>query len=301
MTNSDIVSLDGKLLAAFLAAAEELHFGRAAARLFMTQPPFSQLIRRVEDVVGAPLFVRTTRSVRLTPAGQVMLDHVRGMADASARMLRDVRQAARGEGGALTVGLTPTAACSPLAERLYQFRKRYPSVDLELREMNSNQMEAALRLRSIDVALMRPMALDADIDVIEVFDEPLLLALRADHALASRKRIGLAQVADLPLIGYSPAVSPYFRRMLHGLFSCIGRRPRYVQDSVLPTVLTLVEAGAGAAIVPWTMTRSRGDALVFLPISGVGKARATIVMASLADSANAVVPKAQELLRSHRS
>ena len=301
MTNPDIVSLDGKLLAAFLAAAEELHFGRAAARLFMTQPPFSQLIRRVEDVVGAPLFIRTTRSVRLTPAGQVMLDHVRGMSDASARMLRDVRQAARGEWGALAVGLTPTAACSPLAERLFQFRKRHPSVDLELREMNSNQMDAALRLRSIDVALMRPMALDADIDVIEVFDEPLLLALRADDALARRKRVALTQVADLPLIGYSQAVSPYFRRMLQGLFSSVGRRPRYVQDSVLPTVLTLVEAGVGAAIVPWTMTRSRGDALVFLPISGVGKARATIVMASLADSANAVVPKAQELLLSRRS
>jgi DNA-binding transcriptional LysR family regulator len=301
MMNHDIVAMDGKLLAAFLAAAEELHFGRAAARLFMSQPPFSQLIRRVEEVVGTPLFVRTTRSVRLTPAGQVMLAHVRGMVDASARMLRDVRQAARGEGGTLTVGLTPTAACSPLADRLYQFRKRHPTVDLELREMNSNQMEAALRLRDIDVALMRPMAMDADIDVMDVFDEPLLLALRADDPLAQRKRVGLAQAADLPLIGYSHSVSPYFRRMLQGLFATIGRRPRYVQDSVLPTVLTLVEAGVGAAIVPWTMTRSRGDSLVFLPITGVGKVRATIVMASLADPANAVITKAQELLLSRRT
>lgn len=289
MTMNDIVTLDAKLLAAFLAAAEELHFGRAAARLFMSQPPFSQLIRRLEDAVGAELFLRTTRSVRLTPAGQVMLTHVRRLADASEAMLREVRQAARGEGGTLTVGLTPTAACSPLAERLYRYRQRHPDVVLDLREMNSNQMEHALRSRTIDVALMRPMSMDADIEVVEVYDEPMLMAVRSDHLLAARKRIALRDVADLPLIGYAQDVSPYFRRMLQTLFGMVGRRPRYVQDSVVPTLLTLVEAGVGVAVVPWTMTRVRGESLVFVPITGTQGLRARIVMASLAATGNAAV------------
>ncbi|MES2185023.1 MAG: LysR substrate-binding domain-containing protein [Pseudomonadota bacterium] len=289
MTNPDTIFLDGKLLACFCAAAEELHFGRAATRLFMSQPPFSQQIKRLEALVGAPLFVRTTRSVRLTPAGQLMYTRARQIAGDTTLMLRAVRQAARGEAGALAIGLTPSAACSPLAETLYGYRVAHPGIELDLREMNSNTMEAALRQRSIDVALMRPTQMDADIESTTVFEEPMLLAIRRDHPFAALPRVALEQVADIPLIGYTQAVSPYFRRMLQAMFARIGRRPRVVQESVVPTLLTLVEAGVGAAIVPWTISRGRSDALLFLPLLDRSHTTASIVVASLRAQPNAAV------------
>jgi DNA-binding transcriptional LysR family regulator len=289
MTDSDTVFLDGRLLAIFCAAAEELHFGRAAARVFMSQPPFSQQVRRLEEIVGTPLFVRTTRSVRLTPAGQAMHEHARRIASDTALMLRAARKAARGEAGSLAIGLTPTAACSPLAEALYRYRRAHPEIELDLREMNSNTMESALRLRAIDVALMRPSRTDADIASVDVFEEPMLLAVRRDHVLAKRKGVRLDQVADLPLIGYAQAISPYFRQLLQGMFAGIGRRPRIVQESVVPTLLTLVEAGVGVAIVPWTISRGRGEGLAFVPLTDPPLPVARIAVASLKAQANPAV------------
>ncbi|MDO8767665.1 MAG: LysR substrate-binding domain-containing protein [Burkholderiaceae bacterium] len=289
MTKSDPMTLDGHQLAIFSAAAEELHFGRAAARLFMTQPPFSQQIKRLEQLVGTALFIRTTRTVRLTPAGQVMYERVRRIVGETELMFRAVRQASKGEAGSLVIGLTPTAACSPLADALYRYRAEHPEIELDLREMNSNAMESALRLRLIDVALMRPTPMDADIQSIEIFQEPLLLAVRRDHAWAGLPRVTVEQSAELPLIGYLETVSPYFRRLLQTIFRHAGKRPRIVQDSVLPTMLTLVEAGIGAAIVPWTMSRARGGSLAFLPLLDRSKSMASIVVASATEQTNSAV------------
>jgi len=289
MTNPDTIFLDGRLLAIFCAAAEELHFGRAAARLFMSQPPFSQQIKRLEEVVGAALFVRTTRSVRLTPAGQLMYERARQIAGDTRTMLRAVRQAARGEAGSLVIGLTPSAACSPLTEALYHYRVAQPEIELDLREMNSNTMEGALRLRTIDVALMRPTLTDADIQATEVFQEPMVLAIRRDHPWAGRKRVTVEQVASIALIGYAQGVSPYFRQMLQSMFGHVGKRPRIVQESVVPTLLALVEAGVGAAIVPWTISQARGHSLLFLPLLDGSNSVAKIVVASLRSQPNPAV------------
>ncbi|WP_454902908.1 LysR family transcriptional regulator [Variovorax gossypii] len=286
---SDIIGLDPKLLVAFIAAAEELHFGRAAARMYMSQPPFSQLIQRLENLVGAQLFERTTRSVRLTPAGHAMQDGARAVVDQLNLMLREVQRAALGEAGALCIGMAPTAACSPLAEKLYAYRRAHPQIELELREMNSNAMEAALRQRVIDVALMRPLPMDSDIEVVEALEEPMLLAVRKDGAHGQKDSIALEEVADLSLVGYVQTVSPYFRQMLQAMFAAIKRRPRIVQESVIPTILTLVEAGVGAAVVPWSVSRARDSVLVFLPISNPGLPRARIIVAKRAGPTQDVI------------
>lgn len=297
MTSSDIMFLDDRLLACFCAAAEELHFGRAAARLFMSQPPFSQQIKRLEAMVGAPLFVRTTRSVRLTPAGEVMYQHARTIAGQTRVMLRAVRQAAEGEGGSLVVGIAPTAAYSPVAEALYRYRVAHPQVTLDLREMNSVTMEAMLRAQTIDVAVMRPMSMDPEFDRVEVFREPMMLALRRDHPWAGRRRVSVGQAGTLPLIGYSQQASPYFRGMLQAMFADAGKSPRFVQDSVIPTVLTLVEIGVGAAIVPRSLSRLRSESLAFVPLQDPSHAMATIVVASLHGRANPAVDHFRAALR----
>lgn len=289
MTNFDIMFLDTRLLEIFCAAAEELHFGRAAARLFMSQPPFSQQVKRLEELVGATLFIRTTRTVRLTPAGQVMYQRARQIVGDTGLMLRAVRQAARGEAGSLIIGLTPSAACSPLAEALYHYRNAHPEIELDLREMNSNAMETSIRMHAIDVALMRPTRMDADIRSIELLQEPMVLAVRRDHAWAGLQRVSVEQIADIPLIGYLQSISPYFRQMLQSMFGHIGKRPRFVQESALPTLLTLVEAGVGAAVVPWTISRARGGSLLFLPLLDRSESVASIVVASLCVPMNPAV------------
>lgn len=281
MMYRDIIKLDMKLLAAFCMAAQELHFGKAAQRLFMSQPPFSQLIKRLESHAGTALFVRTTRSVELTPAGQVMYQHALRILDDTESMLRLVRLASAGEAGSLKVGLTPTAASSPLAEALYRYRQSHPQMELDLQEMNSNEMQPALRRNSIDVALMRPHRIEPDIEAVEVLEEHMVLALRKDHPMAGLARVSLRRLAGLPLIGYDPQVSPYFHELLDAMLAHAGAGFTVVLESVVPTILTFVEAGVGAALVPQTMSKTRGQPLAFIPIAEAKRFPASIVVASL--------------------
>lgn len=270
---NDSIFLDDRMLACFTAAAEELHFGRAAARLCMSQPPFSQQIKRLEEAVGVALFERTTRSVRLTPAGTVMARHAADLAAQTAAMLRATRGAALGDSGPLKVGLAPTAAYSELANALYHYQHEHPDVELDVQEANSNQMQAMLRSHRIDVAIMRPMPLAADIRTEELCREPMMLVLRQDHPWAGKRQITLRQAATLPLVGYSAEISPYFRQLLEQMFAGIGAQANIVRESLIPTVLTLVEIGAGAAIVPQSLSRMRGQPLTFVPLRDAEPAR----------------------------
>lgn len=289
MTDNSTIFLDDRLLGCFCAAAEELHFARAAARMFMSQPPFSQQIKRLEEAVGARLFERTTRSVRLTPAGEVMYQHARRIAGMTAVMLRATKQAARGEGGMLVVGFAPSAAYSPLVTALHRYRSAYPEVELDLREMNSIAMESQLRSRLIDVAVMRPLPTNADVETVEVFREPMMLAMRQDHELAALRRLSMEQVAELPIIGYSQTASPYFRNLLNSMFIPLRKRPRIVQDSVIPTVLTLVEIGIGFALVPRTLVQMKSEELRFAPVLDRSNTMASLVVACMRDRTNAAV------------
>jgi DNA-binding transcriptional LysR family regulator len=303
MIMADINFLDAKMLECFRAAAQELHFGRAAAKVFMSQPPFSQQIKRLEETVGTPLFERTTRSVRLTPAGSVMARHATALAADTAAMLRAVRRAAHGESGPLKVGLAPTAAYSPLADGLYRYRAAYPDVELDIHEANSNSMEDLLRGHHIDVAIMRPMSLDESIETTEVCREPMMLVLRQDHPWARRPQVTLAQAATLPLVDYSQAASPYFRQLLHEMFARIDVQPQFIRESVIPTLLTLVEIGIGAAIVPLSLSRMRAAPLVFIPVRDAVRARivAAVLRGSWHASARGFITHLRAPLHRRRS
>ncbi|MCW0205828.1 MAG: LysR substrate-binding domain-containing protein, partial [Achromobacter sp.] len=278
MSKSELIFLDGRLLVLFCTVAEELHFGRAAARLFMTQPPLTQQIKRLEAIVGVPLFARTTRSVKLTPAGEIMYERARGITADTQLMLRQARRAARGETGALVIGITPSAASSPLVSALSHYRDAHPEVRIDLREMNSVDMESALRARVVDVALMRPHPLDGDIQTQVVHEEPLRVGLRHDHALANRRDVSLEELLAYPLVGYRQDISPYFRHMIQELFAHAQLKPRMAQESVIPTLLTLVEAGVGPAIVPLSLSRMRADSLRFLPLRDIQGVKAQVVL-----------------------
>ena len=299
MRNSGLILLDGHLLGVFAVVAEELHYGRAAARLFVSQSALSQQVKRLEEKVGATLFIRTTRSVALTPAGKVMYRHLRKISADSENMLRQVRRAARGEMGYLSVGITPTAACSSLADVLHTYRTGHPEIELDLHELNSIDMAPALRLKTIDVAFMRPVGIDADISMEEAYTEPMLVALRMDDPLAQHDELTLAQISQRDFVGYRREISPYFQRLFNQLFLEAGIVPNVVQESIIPTLLTLVEAGVGVAIIPASLARMRGEFLRHVPLVGGKPMRASTMIATLRNQSSPVVEDFIDMIKAN--
>lgn len=271
--------IDSRLLHVFDVVADELHYGRAAKRLHLTQPPLSQSIRKLEEQLDVPLFVRTTRSVRLTPAGVELHRRIKIMTVESEALVRAVRAADKGELGRLSIGVTPSAAYSTLPQALFTFRQQHPLVVLDLIEMNSSDMPSALHSRRLDLALLRPPFADADLSPIPLSSEPMVLALRADHPWAKKRWVTMEQVLDLDLVGYSRERSRYFSQILQIMVERARKPARIVQESMIPTILALVEAGFGAAVVPASLSRMRVDALVYIGIRGSGAMRAELVAA----------------------
>jgi len=292
-----MVRLDSRLLEVFAVVAEELHFGRAAQRLHMSQPPLSQSVRRLEEALEVRLLERTTRSVRLTPAGAELQRRIQRMQADTDAMVRAVRQADKGEVGQLAIGLTPSAAYSNLLQAMYLFRQRYPGIALALHEMNSSEMPDALHQRRLDLALLRPPFADADLAPERILVEPMVLAVRRDHPLANRRWVSLAQVAGLDLVGYSRVNSRYFSQVLHRMLTASGKPPRIVQESMIPTILALVEAGFGAAVVPASLARMRADMLAYISIRGDGVVPAELVAARHPGNANPAIEPFLDLIR----
>lgn len=291
--------LDVRLLKCFAMVAEELHFGRAAERLYMTQPPLSQNIRKLEAELGVPLLLRNTRSVRLTAAGEELKRRMAILEREMDATRQAVARVHRGEQGHLSIGITPSAAYSAFSSCLYAFRQAYPEVVVEVAEMNSSDMPDALRRGSLDMALMRPAFADADLQPERVLAEPLVLAVRRDHPLVSKhpRGVPLAEALRCPLIGYSRRSSRYFSHILQALSQRAGVVPQVVQESMIPTVLALVEAGIAAAIVPANLSRARFDTLTYLPLSDCEGVEAELLLARAPAQENRAVDNFLSLMR----
>ncbi len=292
---------DHRLLNAFCAVAEELHFGRAAFRLNVSQPPLSKTIRKLEQTLGVQLLMRSTRSVRLTAAGSELYRRIQFLEAESQAMIRAVQQITKGESGYLTVGLTPSAAYSNLSEILYEFRKRYPTVRLDLREMNSSQMPDALHQRQLDIAILRPPFADADLAPELIYHEPMVVTMRKDHPLAGKRWVTMRQVLDHDLIGYSRTSSRYFSQVLQLMIEASGKPARIVMESMIPTILPLVDAGFGIAIVPAALSRMRTDTLAYVSLRGPGAIRAELLAARQPAGDNPAVERFIELIHEART
>ncbi|MEJ7930537.1 LysR substrate-binding domain-containing protein [Ramlibacter sp. AN1015] len=291
------------LLRYFVAVAEELHFGSAAERLRMTQPPLSQRIRQLESSLQAELFTRTTRSVRLTAAGEVLLERARSLLQAAQEAEEATQRAAHGQTGCLRLGFTSGSAYRFLPGVLSRFTAAWPAVSLQMSERVSVELLDDLRMHRIDVALLRLGALqhDADLSAQAVHSEPMLLALGRGHPLQQRKTVAVRDLDGVPLVGFSATQSPYFRAVLEAIFHRAGVRPRLVTESVLPTMLALVEAGIGLALVPASAAVLRAGELVYRPLRGAGpQARAVLHCVTRTREADPVVRNFIAAVRAHR-
>ncbi|HWK47365.1 MAG TPA: LysR family transcriptional regulator [Stellaceae bacterium] len=259
--------LELRQLRAFVAVAEELHFGRAASRLRLAQSALSRQVQGMEAVLGVTLLERTQRKVVLTAPGALLLDRARQILQASAEAERDTRRASRGELGQLTIGFVHSATYGLLPDLLRRFRTLFPDVELRLREMRTPDQLAALAGESIDIGLVRPFVLPAGVEAIPIVTERFVIALPASHPLARCRELALNTLAEEKFVMFSGLDSPMFHSAAIAMCERAGFHPRVAQEAVhVHTVLGLVGSGFGIAVVPEIARRLATPNIVFAEI-----------------------------------
>jgi len=290
---------DLKQLRCFVAVGEELHFGRAAKRLHMTQPPLSRQIQLLEHDLGMQLLFRTRRSVTLTPAGTVFLQEAKRLLLHAEAAASTAQRVARGESGLLTVGFTAGASHAFLPRLLTRTNKSLDGVNLVLHEMVSEDQTEALKNGHIDVGLLRS-PLDRNLyEAVCVARESLLLAVPREHRLAAGKMPTLRDLEGEPFIMYCPQQGSYFYALVEGLFRTASIPTKYVQQlSQIHSILVLVNAGHGIALVPESAHVLHFSETVLRRIK-LPPVSAEIFLAWKRDNANPAIPRFRELVLKH--
>lgn len=269
------MSIELRHLRYFLAVADELHFGRAAERLGMSQPPLSQQIRQLEQDIGAQLLVRTSRRVELTEAGRLLREHAQDILQRLDQATLAVRRAQQGQSGELRIGLTRATPLSPdIPRAIFAYRQQFPDVHLQLAEMNSLQQIDALVERELHVGFLRRRTLPAALASQRLFHDPLSLVLRADHPALKRRRgrspgpVALKDFADEPFVAFKRDVGAGIHDDVIVLCRSAGFSPRIVQEAgEASTIISLVASGLGMSILPASCSQMHIDGACFVPLS----------------------------------
>jgi len=286
-------------LRCFVTVAEELHFGRAAARLNMTQPPLSRQIQVLEHIVEAPLLDRTSRSVRLTPAGRSFLPEARRILKLAESASQVARRIALGKTGSIKIGFTATSAYGFMPDLVAACRTRLPEIDLSLKEMVSGDQMEALVSGQIDIGLLRPPIGRPEFAAMRVVAERLLVAFPQGHALAEGETVVPKQLDGQPFIMYSPYESRYFHDLVVTLFTRADTLPRYVQHlSQIHSILAMVCAGLGLAIVPEAATNLNFRGVDLRPLHVAGPPPVETYLVWRRDDENPLLPSLIEIASS---
>lgn len=251
----------------FVVLADELHFGRAAKRLAMTQPPLSQSIGKLERELGVRLFERTRRKVMLSRAGAAFLDEARATLARAAQAVDVAQRAQRGEVGRLSVGYLAATAYTLLPLILRDFAGGFPGVKLELRELTLPQQIEALLRGDVGVGLLRPPVAEAELASETVLTEPFVVALPAGHALCALARVPARRLAGEPFIMFPRQPGLVFHDIVMGFCLRSGFAPRVAQEAnQTHTVVGLVSAGIGVALVPASTQRIGLPGIAYRPL-----------------------------------
>ena len=254
----------------FVAVAEELHFGRAAQRLRMAQPPLSQQIRQFESMVGCALFERTSRVVTLTPAGQAYLMRARRVLAQVQDDLAEAGRIGRGEQGSIDIGFVPSAILLGTADHIRAFGQNHPGVQLRLREGYTSHITALLLDRQIDVGIVRDADPHEELDATTLATEPYVAVLPVDHPLAhDADGLHAAALRTDPFVFFPRAAGE--RAYQRNLLPCLeaGFDPRIVQEaSNWLSVIHLVGAGLGVTIAPASTGTAAPASVRVLPLLG---------------------------------
>lgn len=250
----------------FIAVAEERHFGRAAKRLHMAQPPLSQQIRQLEQQLGVKLLDRTTRRVDLTAAGQELLDRGRQVLNEMETLKADVFQVGHGATGVLRVGFSGSATYGVMPKIVRHTKQAMPGLSLTLQgEMLTPAMEAGLRDHTLDAAVLRPPVTSTDIDYNVISREKLVVALPSHSPLATGRPVAAKELLEQPFISYPPLSVMY--RIVTDLCRVAGFQPRIGQVAQeTSTMLSFVAAGGGVAVVPRAVCSFQLEGVTYAPL-----------------------------------
>lgn len=256
-----------KQLRCFVAVATELNFRRAASRLNMTQPPLTRQIQLLEHELGVQLLERSKHSVKPTPAGQVFLVEAARLLNLAEQAANTVRRVSKGETGRVRIGFTGAAGHEIVPKLLAAAKQALPDIDVVVHELISAAQLEAFAANAIDLGIMRPLTSRQKLDSFLIEVEPLVVVLPAGHALADAAEISLASLHGQPFIMHSPGDGKYFHDRLMGLFWSAKVMPDFVQYiDQTPTIISMVRAGLGMAIVPASAQRFNFDNVRFRPI-----------------------------------
>lgn len=278
-------------LRCFVAVAEELHFGRAALRLNMTQPPLSRQIQILERVLDVVLLERSNRTVKLTPAGQSFLAEARRLLKLAESAALLAKRVANGKAGSINIGFTATSAYSYVPELVAACRRELPDVEISLKEMVSGDQLKRLDSGEIDIGLLRPPIPRNGLSAFRVTAEPLIAAVNAGHALARSTTVAIEDLAAEPFIMYAPYEARYFHDLLVELFSRAGLVPNYVQHlAQIHSILAMVHSGVGVALVPEAAMNLHFSGVALRPVDLPRQRPAELFFVSREDNDNPLVP-----------
>lgn len=253
----------------FVAVAEELHFGRAAKRLHLSQPPLSQQIRQLEEIVGHALLVRTSRSVRLTEAGKVFLTRASRTLRNVERDLEEARSVGQGRGGSLHIGFVSSAMFTTLPTILRAYHQTYPRVQLHLHECFTAQVVGGLENGTLDVGILRDGDEAETLEVTTLSHEPYVAVLPAAHPRAGQRTVAPQTLRGEPFVFYPQSAGRRAFEKPLTLFEAHGFRPQIVQEaSHWLTILRLVGAGLGVTVAPACVRSVATPEVVCLPLRG---------------------------------
>ncbi len=283
----------------FVAVAEELHFGRAAKRLCITQQLLSRQIRDLEDELGVQLFYRTKRTVRLTEVGEIFLEEARKTLEQANYAVQLVQRASLGEIGRIAIAFTGSALNIVLPATVRQFKKLYPQVDLTLKRLQTLEQVEAIHSRQIDLGILHPPIDDDKMIVETIYRENLVVALPDTHPLAKDKSvpISLQQLADESFILFPRYIGSVLYDRIINLCRQAGFSPKVIQEAMpQQTILGLVAAGIGISLIHSSVQTLGRPGVVFRSLIESTPILETAVAWS-PDTTNLVVPFFLDVVR----
>src|SRR6202789_1521942 len=285
----------------FVAVAEELHFGRAAARLHVAQLPLSQQIRKLEELLGYPLFTRTSRSVILTSAGEALLQRAQRTLRNVQRDIDETRSIGRGDVGSLHIGFIGSAMCSKLPGIFRSYREAYPQVRLYLHESFTALVTEGLENGTLDAGILRDGDPVEGLQVTTILSEPFVAVLPATHPCAKQKSISIASLRDEPFVYYPRSAGARAYEKPLTLCEEHGFRPQIVQEaSHWLTILQLVGAGLGVSIAPACVQRLGLPDVVCVPLRNA-KVVSNIELACLRGESRPIVERFMQIAKNART
>ena len=262
--------IDLKSLYYFTVLAREKHFGMAAKKIGIEQPPLSIQIKKLEKLIGAELFDRKSRQIQLTPVGEMLLPEADKLLEQSFQLTEKVKSVGRGEAGILHIGFATSTIFSGLTSAIQKHKKLYPKVELRLQELSSAAQIEALRNGIIDIGLIREAGTQEGIVCHEIIKETFIAVLSNQHPLAKKNTIKLKELEKEPFVHFPRAVAPALYDKVNTVFVKGGFYPNIVQEAYeWQTIVGLVEANIGVSICPASFQKLKIGKVQYRPISDI--------------------------------